>query len=477
VSIRSKGGRVVIDNPHGPDAKELSLHKFFKGDELHYFENIGVLKDGIVMWNNGTTWTKAAGEVSQNGATAHTGRKVKAGISASPWDAAIRPAAYRRNVATPRTPREEHTKENVSRVGAHQDDDSHEVEVRFPRGVVGHHMENGNGAPKKAQEVSEVRLLVGSPVTFFIEGRALEQLFGRIRNIAENGTYTVDLVGGGRMSGLDAVTLCPEKDLRKAEQLKVAMMYVDQNSSSKGRGLSTSSKASTRNPTPNPHVAAVQPSCGVGCPVSFFCPRSRLKSFGRVRSLCPDGTVAVDLVGGGCVNGVGRVDRCNESDLEWAAQRTNSPMRFQSDGGVSQASSPAISPRQIASARQATPVRYSPAQGIIESGSPVSFFEVNYLGKRYGRIRILHGAGYTIDLVGGGVKVGVPVDAVERCSESDFAKEAERIAQAKRFIKTSKDSYSDYATRNTTAAATLGANFKGVAIARVSRDVVTRARV
>merc|ERR1712232_871450 len=137
-------------------------------------------------------------------------------------------------------------------------------------------------------------------------------------------------------------------------------------------------------------------------------------------------------------------------------------MRFHSDGYVSQSSSPAVSPRQPTPARQATPVRIS-TQGFIESGVPVSFYEVNYLGKRYGRVRILLAAGYTIDLVGGGVKVGIPVDAVERCSENDFVREAERVAQAKRSLKTGKDSYSMYATPNAQATATPGACFKGVA--------------
>eukprot|EP00913_Durusdinium_trenchii_P033162 g31045.t1 len=46
-----------------------------------------------------------------------------------------------------------------------------------------------------------------------------EQYFGRVRGV-ENGRYSVDVVGGGRKAGLDAVTPCSEEDLQKAQLAK-----------------------------------------------------------------------------------------------------------------------------------------------------------------------------------------------------------------------------------------------------------------
>merc|ERR1712096_471755 len=65
----------------------------------------------------------------------------------------------------------------------------------------------------------QLQLQIGSPVSFYLDGRPIPY-FGHLKAVAANGLYTVDLVGGGRMPGLEMVTPCKEEELLKAEQLK-----------------------------------------------------------------------------------------------------------------------------------------------------------------------------------------------------------------------------------------------------------------
>ncbi|CAE8693017.1 unnamed protein product, partial [Polarella glacialis] len=73
-----------------------------------------------------------------------------------------------------------------------------------------------------ASQTPRTKLSRLSPVTFYLEGRP-EQLFGRVRSVASDGTYTVDLVSGARMAGLDMVSTCSEAELQKAERSRRQM--------------------------------------------------------------------------------------------------------------------------------------------------------------------------------------------------------------------------------------------------------------
>eukprot|EP00435_Cladocopium_sp_Y103_P044127 s1255_g12.t1 len=105
----------------------------------------------------------------------------------------------------------------------------------------------------EVQTARTARIDNGSPVTFYVEGRP-QQCFGRVRSI-DNGTYTVDVIGGGRKAGLDVVTLCSELDLQKAQI-------------SKGRAFHT--KLSPRPSLPRTLSTPELSPLEVGTPVAFF---------------------------------------------------------------------------------------------------------------------------------------------------------------------------------------------------------------
>lgn len=71
--------------------------------------------------------------------------------------------------------------------------------------------------PSGASDRSE--LATGCPVYFFLEGH-LKPLFGRVLSAEEDGTFTVDVVGGRRLVGLREIVACGEDELEKARNLK-----------------------------------------------------------------------------------------------------------------------------------------------------------------------------------------------------------------------------------------------------------------
>lgn len=148
----------------------------------------------------------------------------------------------------------------------------------------------------EVQTARTSRVESGSPVTFYIEGRP-QQCFGRVRSI-DNGTYTVDVIGGGRKAGLDAVTLCSELDLQKAQI-------------SKSRAFHT--KLSPRPSLPRTVSTPELSPLEVGTPVAFFAQNKTF--YGRVRSV-HEGVYSVDVAGGGIKVGLNSVTPCSEEKLE-----------------------------------------------------------------------------------------------------------------------------------------------------------------
>jgi len=118
-----------------------------------------------------------------------------------------------------------------------------------------------------------------------------------VRSI-DNGTYTVDVIGGGRKAGLDAVTLCSELDLQKAQI-------------SKSRAFHT--KLSPRPSLPRTVSTPELSPLEVGTPVAFFAQNKTF--YGRVRSV-HEGVYSVDVAGGGIKVGLNSVTPCSEEKLE-----------------------------------------------------------------------------------------------------------------------------------------------------------------
>ncbi|CAJ1334059.1 unnamed protein product [Effrenium voratum] len=160
-------------------------------------------------------------------------------------------------------------------------------------------------AEVEVQTARAARVQKGTPVTFYLEGRP-EQLFGRVRCIECNGTYTVDVIGGGRKAGLDIVTPCSEADLQKAHI-------------SKSRPFQTKSDLPWRC-LPRTQSSPELPSSEieVGTPVAFFAQDKTV--FGRIRSVQDNGVYVVDLAGGGIKVGVNTATPCSEEELDKVVQ-------------------------------------------------------------------------------------------------------------------------------------------------------------
>ncbi|CAK9069540.1 unnamed protein product [Durusdinium trenchii] len=136
---------------------------------------------------------------------------------------------------------------------------------------------------RSVQSARQDRTEIGRPVTFYLEGRP-EQYFGRVRGV-ENGRYSVDVVGGGRKAGLDAVTPCSEEDLQKAQLAKSKAFQM----------AKLIPRPSLPRTVSNPELDRC-PELEVGTPVAFFAQNRTL--YGRIRSN-EGGVYSVDLPGGG----------------------------------------------------------------------------------------------------------------------------------------------------------------------------------
>eukprot|EP00930_Biecheleria_cincta_P056350 TRINITY_DN42498_c0_g1_i1.p1 TRINITY_DN42498_c0_g1~~TRINITY_DN42498_c0_g1_i1.p1 ORF type:complete len:987 (-),score=175.06 TRINITY_DN42498_c0_g1_i1:214-3174(-) len=156
-------------------------------------------------------------------------------------------------------------------------------------------------------------LRINCPVTFYIEGRP-QQLFGRMRCVDDEGTYSVELVGGGRMTGLDALTACSEMELLRAERSRFQMGIQSSRSNSRERLLSkqpVSARATSSSAAPK----SMEPCrLQLGTPVTFV--EQGRTYYGRLRTADQKGFCSVNIAGGGIKIGIPHVDECTEKDLE-----------------------------------------------------------------------------------------------------------------------------------------------------------------
>lgn len=294
-------------------------------------------------------------------------------------------------------------------------------------------------------------LPVGSPVTFFVEGDP-QQLFGRMRGMNSDGTYNVDMVGGGRKVGLDAVTPCSEADVLREGRARLGMRY------SPSSPLSTSQFS--ENSTPlyrsfelTPRLSSPPRQYSSGCPVSFHTERSRLQCFGRIRQVHPNGTYTIDLVDGTCKVGVEKVSKCSEEELRDARSWKRDMHTSKHPYADYEAHNP-----------------FQSKEESLSIGCQVSFFDRIGRSKAFGRIRNVITDGtqhsYTVDLVGGGVR---DVPRVRKCSSEEYASALAAEAQRRFPIKTGLErqehtALPDSGSNTPNASGSLTPRLRGVAI-------------
>lgn len=363
------------------------------------------------------------------------------------------------------------------------------------------------GSPRQLLQRSRSSVDHRCPVTFFLEGSPTQR-FGHIRGVNSDGSFNIDLAGGGRLTGVEAVTPCKEEDVLRAAKSKQRIEtsrpsyaeYATRNTS-----LSPSPSTSQLDMSlSNPRALM---SCGSstsapmasGQPVSFRLDGHLQQYFGRIRGICPDGSYTVDLVGGGRKVGIQEAEKCTEEDLarearakvgmitrgnawsEFATANTHlpsgSPLSARSssrqslhcsDGDLAreaQSRSGGMKRDPGSSSMLSLISTASTAGAASEVGSPVSLKEEGVLAPYFGRIRRVSDGRYTVDLVGGGRKVGVETVTVR--TEEDLAREA----RGKGSWVTRPESYAKYKTPNAPCCSTPGSprspSLKGVAIARI----------
>jgi len=171
---------------------------------------------------------------------------------------------------------------------------------------------------------------IGSPVTFYVDGHvnaygrdSLRPYVGWLKAVSPYGLHTVDLVGGGRMAGLEMVTPCSTEELRKAAQLKRPLDCSDDAYAV----YDIRNKERTRSLSPCEKFV-------VGAAVSFCLEKHERchsvsldypeRFYGHVHKQCDDGCYIIDLVGGGRKIGVRRLTACTERDLVKTSQLKHS---------------------------------------------------------------------------------------------------------------------------------------------------------
>lgn len=222
-----------------------------------------------------------------------------------------------------------------------------------------------NALPPEHRRTVE-KIPIGTPVTFSLEDY-VEPFYGYMRGIGRDGYYIIELIGGGRRTGVKEVTICSERDLMKVNRLRQGWRhskddYADVNSPNApmwGGGCGyTSGYRETNPPTGTRRCMSMRApstpclslsSCSSsrdrrslsplsrrrndssgddlteGCAVSLFVEGDYRPHFGRIRSVEEDGRYTVDMIGGQRKAGVRTVFACSEVELEKEA-RTKQPI-------------------------------------------------------------------------------------------------------------------------------------------------------
>lgn len=348
------------------------------------------------------------------------------------------------------------------------------------------------GQLRKPQKTIQLQpLQVGMPVSFYLDGRP-QPYVGWLRAISANGTYSVDLVGGGRMKGLESVTPCLEEEVKKAEKLK--------------RPLDCSEDPYARYDTRNKEERlCLSPGrdFAVGSPVSFTLEKHQCnhtikvaypeRLYGHVQRICSDGSYVIELPGGARRTNVFHLSACLERDVEkfgnlkqsqrlitrkseWADFSTrNAPVWGGGSGysGGYRERSPPRSSRSVLSISRSSSMLSlqnsssmlglgSPAEGKrslspqlsrlcrdqswaedLQPGSPVYFSLEGDPEPHCGWILAIdHDGSFTVSVVGGRRIVGLR--EVVPCSAEDI----EKRQRAKRGMITRTNAWDEFSTRN-----------------------------
>jgi hypothetical protein len=326
----------------------------------------------------------------------------------------------------------------------------------------------------------------GSPVSFYLDGRA-SPYFGWLRNKSAANLYTVDLVGGGRMHGLEAVTPCSTQDIRKAEQLKHTFHFAE----SPYAAYDVIGQKGTQQLAPK-----TEHKFRVGATVSFTLEKLERhhnvsvdypdRSYGRVQKVCRDGTYVIDVASGGKRSGVRNLAPCTEEEFEkmcslkvgWKTCNDSGPFAhghtrnapawggsYGFSGGYRERSPPghlrhlaksvsvpvllpvstggaADQKRSLSPQLRRHAARTKERAGLQE-GSPVSFYLEGQLEPLVGWIHHFDADGTcTVETTGGrrvvGIREVIPSSTVE----------IERSLQSRSAVLTRKDPMDEFTTRN-----------------------------
>jgi len=276
---------------------------------------------------------------------------------------------------------------------------------------------------------SNAPITAETPVTFFLEGRPT-QIYGRVRLIAADGTYMVELAGGARMAGVQAVTRCREDDLVQAHGRRRKFgyerdSYEDLHSPNSPHrdvfgcfsardGSSSPIRGGTpRSMAPSMSMASLASSANQsglarGAACKFTEEGNPRVFYGRIKSISKDGTYMLDLVGGGKKVGVDLVTLCTEDDLQ-KDEMSKMSMSLAKDS-YKEYCHPCLPTFRAGG----SPAR---VREQLVVGCPVKVPLEGSLTDLYGWIKSEDRDGsYTVELVGGGRKVAVTV--LEPCSDA-----------------------------------------------------------
>lgn len=340
---------------------------------------------------------------------------------------------------------------------------------------------------------------IGSPVCFYVDG-CVQKYVGWLKAVSSNGLHVVDLVGGGRMAGLEAVSPCTEDELKLAEKQKLGFkvsedaysMYSTRNKKDAG-GIGLISSIHD----PNASVSSGR-SFSVGDPVSFVLERHELahvhsvsypgRFFGRVQKLCDDGSYVVELAGG-VRKSIRQLEPGSERELEKASNskkgfltrkdsysldtahtrntgiwgggcrgisgyRETSP-RLRSTSLKRSMSLSGLPKEDRPSSRRPGNRSMSPpslrrdlgsghsSQRDFKEGDPVTFRMEGRIDAYFGRIRTVEATGtFIVDCAGGRRAKGV--QEVSACSEADL----EQAVKSKKTTITRIDAWAELSSRN-----------------------------
>jgi len=268
----------------------------------------------------------------------------------------------------------------------------------------------GMASKSSAASLASIPATSGDAVAYFVEGRP-NPIHGRVRCINKDGTHTVDLPGGGRMTGVVDVTRCEEREVEKAALRRHSFSY-RRGDYDDFRRPSLSNRSDRRSSS-----RGVSPrTLRRGHPCKFTLEGNPKVYYGTIRDISAKSDYyTVDLASGGRMAKVNveAVTPCSRDELAKDV-RSHRGVKVRKDPLEQHPYGyPALD--SFRGGHSVSPER----QRALTPGRPVSVPIQGGLGCLHGRVRSVERDGtYTVDVVGGGRKVDVKV--LKPCSGSDL---------------------------------------------------------